>query len=102
MRLAIAPALVAVMSAAVLGGQSQLTAEASSALRAYWSAETPEKRAAASSNVLTTGIGYDELATRLKAGREYRSARTGRVNLRATIRGVALDNVIDIPPDYSP
>ncbi len=77
MRVAVASALVAVVSAAALGGQPQPTRE-------------------------VTATNYDEVAARLKAGRDYGQARTGRVSLRTTNRGVTLDNVLDVPADYSP
>jgi poly(3-hydroxybutyrate) depolymerase len=77
MRVAVASALVAVVSAAASGGQPQPTREA-------------------------TATNYDEVAARLKAGRDYGQARTGRVSLRTTNRGVTLDNVLDVPADYSP
>jgi len=72
------------------------------AFRAFWSAETVERRATAVAGVLASGASYDDLAKRLKGGREYRPARTGRVNLPTGDRGLALDNVLDVPADYVP
>jgi len=45
---------------------------------------------------------YDALAARLKKGPEYRPAKTGRITLSSTARGVTLDNVLEVPADYTP
>lgn len=45
---------------------------------------------------------YDAAAARLKNGREYRNAATGRVSLPTTVRGMTLDNVLDVPGEYDP
>lgn len=57
---------------------------------------------AAVADVLATGVTYDDLAARLKPGHEYRSARTGRVSLPTSARGVDLDNVLEVPAEYDP
>jgi poly(3-hydroxybutyrate) depolymerase len=72
------------------------------AMRAFWAAETSDARAAAVPAVLASGADYDELAARVKAGREYRAARTGRINLVTSDRNVVLDNVLEVPSDYDP
>jgi dienelactone hydrolase len=51
---------------------------------------------------LQAGAAYDEVAARLKAGRAYGPAAIGRVNLPTTVRGIALDNVLEVPADYTP
>ena len=45
---------------------------------------------------------YDEMAARLQAGPGYQSARTGRITLPTSDRGVSLDNVLEVPADYDP
>src|SRR5688572_20501933 len=99
MRTAAASVLLA--ASVLVSAQSQ-PSNLDSALRGFWSAETVERRAAAVSGVLASGVSYDDLARRLKAGREYRPARTGRVNLPTGDRGLALDNVLEVPADYVP
>jgi poly(3-hydroxybutyrate) depolymerase len=42
------------------------------------------------------------MAARLQAGPEYQSARTGRITLPTSDRGVSLDNVLEVPADYDP
>ena len=50
----------------------------------------------------TSAAEYDRLASRLKAGRQYAQAKTGRVNLPTTVNGLSLDNVLEVPADYVP
>ena len=45
---------------------------------------------------------FDEVWTRLKAGRVYRAERTGRVDLPSVDHGNRLDNVLEVPADYVP
>lgn len=99
MRTAAASVLLAAL---VLASAHSQPSNLDSVLRGFWSAETVEGRAAAISGVLASGASYDDLARRLKAGREYRPARTGRVNLPTGDRGLALDNVLEVPADYVP
>ena len=101
MRTAAACVLLA-SSAVLVSARQQPPSTVDSAFRVFWSAETPERRAAATAGVLASGASYDDLVRRLKAGREYRQARTGRVNLPTGDRGLALDNVLEVPPDYTP
>ena len=100
MRTAVVCVLLA--SSAVLASVRQPPSTLDSALRTFWSAETTERRITATAAVLTSGASYDDLAKRLKAGREYRPARSGRVTLPASDRGVSLDNMLEVPADYSP
>ena len=88
--------------AVLVSGQQQRAPGLDAALRAFWSADTTDRRTAAIADVLATGASYDDLAARLKSGREYRAARTGRVDLPTSDRGVRLDNVLEVPADYDP
>jgi poly(3-hydroxybutyrate) depolymerase len=98
-----AAACVLLFSSVVLvSARQQRPSTVDSAFRLFWSAETPERRVTATAGVLASGASFDDLAKRLKAGREYRQARTGRVNLPASDRGLSLDNVLEVPADYSP
>src|SRR5262245_56954417 len=89
-------------AAAVAGVTAQKGPAIDAAMRAFWSADTSDGRAAAVAPLMATGAGYDELAARLHAGREYRASKTGRINLLTSDRGVALDNVLEVPAEYDP
>jgi hypothetical protein len=105
------------MSVSILLAVSALTLTAQkpsaldAALQTFWAADTAERREAAIAGVLSSGVSYDDLAARLKAGRVYRATKTGRVNMPTSDRGVSLDpkerrsavpvdNVLDVPPEY--
>jgi hypothetical protein len=45
---------------------------------------------------------FEEVWNRLKAGRTYRAEPTGRIDLPSVDNGIRLDNVLEVPADYSP
>lgn len=45
---------------------------------------------------------FDEALKRLKLGRAYDRQPTGRVTLPSTDRGMALENILEVPADYNP
>src|SRR5688572_9302422 len=73
-----------------------------SAQRAFWSADNAQRAAGAVKQVLAAGGAYDDLAARLKRGREYAKRPTGRITLPSRDRGTALDNIVEIPAAYDP
>jgi hypothetical protein len=73
-----------------------------SAMRAFWAADNAERAATAARQLVAAGATYDEVAARLKRGREYTKRQTGRVNLPTRDRGTALDNIAEIPAEYDP
>lgn len=89
------------MLAAAQGGQAT-RAVLDSRFQTFWSAASPAEMRAATQQILATGAGYDELAPRLKAGRSYVKAKTGRVPLPSPLPGTTLDNVVEVPTDYDP
>jgi poly(3-hydroxybutyrate) depolymerase len=60
-----------------------------------WTAETAAAR-------IGRTAPFDEVWRRLKSGRAYRSATTGRIELPSVDRGNRLDNVLEVPADYHP
>ena len=48
------------------------------------------------------GESFDEALKRLKTGRVYEKQPTGRITLQSADRGIALDNVLEVPADYNP
>ena len=45
---------------------------------------------------------FDEALKRLKTGRAYDKQPTGRITLPSIDRGIALENVLEVPADYNP
>ncbi len=78
------------------------TAALDAAFRAFWDAESPrdaEKRAA---SILASGAGFEAVLARLRTGRSYAPAKSGRVEIATTDNGNPLDNVVEVPADYAP
>ena len=72
------------------------------ALRAFWSADNPQRASDAARQIAAAGAPYDDLVARLKRGREYGRKSTGRINMPSRDRATSLDNVVEIPADYDP
>ena len=68
-----------------------LTCAAMSLLMPLASAQTPGRAAS-----------FDEAWSRLKSGRTYGAAPTGRIELPSADHGNRLDNVLEVPADYVP
>jgi hypothetical protein len=45
---------------------------------------------------------FDDVRERLKAGRPYGAAKTGRVEMMTRDHALVLDNVLEVPADYDP
>jgi poly(3-hydroxybutyrate) depolymerase len=72
------------------------------ALRAFWDAGSTGEAEKRASKVVAARPSFDDVLSRLKAGRPYGAERTGRVELPTTVRLHPLDNVAEVPPDYTP
>jgi dienelactone hydrolase len=98
------PAAIVLSAFAVVGlsAQSRPPASLDQALRAFWAADSGDRIDAAIKQVIASGATFDEIAARLKTGREYGTQRTGRVDLPSRDHGISLDNVLEVPADYNP
>ena len=70
------------------------------AFKAFWDAPTASAAEKASHAVLVSGVSFEEAWTRLRAGRTYAKEKTGLIRHPASIGGVTIDNVIEIPVEY--
>jgi dienelactone hydrolase len=70
------------------------------AFKAFWDAPTASAAEKASHAVLVSGVSFEEAWTRLKAGRTYAKEKTGLIRHPASIGGVTIDNIIEIPVEY--
>ena len=93
-------ALIVVFGSGLAVSAQSQSSTLDAAWRAFWAADSPDRAAAASKQLLTAGVTYDDAAARLKAGREYGKRPTGRVKLPSRDRGTALDNILEVPSDY--
>jgi len=70
------------------------------AFKAFWDAPTASAAEKASHAVLVSGVSFDEAWKRLKAGRTYSKEKTGLIRHPASVGGVTIDNIIEIPAEY--
>ena len=52
--------------------------------------------------ILESGVSFDALLERLRAGPAYVPQRTGRIEMPAADRYGTLDHVVEVPADYTP
>lgn len=72
------------------------------ALRDYWGAGDAAGRESAARRVLATKAPFELVRARLEAGRVYAAAKTGAVSMPTRVAGLPLDNLVEVPADYSP
>lgn len=72
------------------------------ALRAFWDAGSPSDAGKRVARVVATGATFDQVLAGLKTGRAYGAARGGRIELQTSDRGIALDNIAEVPDAYDP
>lgn len=58
--------------------------------------------AAAVRQVLASGATFDDIAARLTIGRLYVTKSGGKVSMPTRVNGIDLDNVLEVPDDYTP
>src|SRR5262245_15705249 len=78
------------------------TAALDLAMKAFWDADDSNGAEKAAKAVVASGASFDEIRTRLKAGRSYAKAKTGRIEMLSHDHGLALDNVLEVPAEYDP
>src|SRR5690242_14997408 len=103
MRMRFVPILLAVLVGVTVSAERAASPGAlDAAIKAFWDADDQSGTEKAAKLVVASGASFDDVRTRLKAGRPYIKARTGRVELPSRDHGVALDNVLEVPADYDP
>jgi predicted esterase len=103
-RLVAGIATIALLSAAAdAARRPSESASIDDGFAAFWAAETPTAAAAAADRLLADGVPFDEAFERLRAGRPYGRAPTGRIDVPIAITGnLAFPDTIDVPPEYDP
>jgi len=91
--------LVAMALAANLVAQSPTDA----AFENFFAAENPADAAIAADQLVTTGVDFETVYTRLKKGRSYGDEKRGEYALRWKSKsGPFFNNIVDVPADYDP
>jgi poly(3-hydroxybutyrate) depolymerase len=88
--------------AVVSGEAAPAASRAQIAWREFFDAESEKAADKAAQDILAGGATFDEVRTHLAAGRSYTTRATGRIDMPSRFNGVALDNVAEIPADYTP
>jgi hypothetical protein len=70
--------------------------------RAFWDAGSPRDAAKAADRLMRDGVDFDAAWQRLKQGRAYGRAPTGRRIERLRVGTDTFENAIEIPPGYDP
>src|SRR4030095_10147633 len=70
------------------------------AFKGFWDAPTASAAEKTSHAVLITGVSFDEAWKRLKTGRTYSKEKTGLIRRPASLGGVTIDNIIEVPAEY--
>jgi predicted esterase len=69
----------------------------------FWKADDPKDAERVGERIVKTGVEFDAAYARLKAGRAYGKEKTGEFSMRfPASAGVLFDNVIEVPPEYTP
>jgi poly(3-hydroxybutyrate) depolymerase len=77
-------------------------AQLDTAMKAFWDADDQGGAEKAARLVVASGASFDDVRERLKAGRPYGTAKTGRVEMMTRDHALVLDNVLEVPADYDP
>jgi dienelactone hydrolase len=76
------------------------TANVDAAFKVFWDAPGASAAEKASHAVVESGVSFDEAWRRLKAGRVYSTEKTGLIRRPASVGGVTIDNIIEVPAEY--
>jgi poly(3-hydroxybutyrate) depolymerase len=91
-----------VSASVLLGRAAPAVAPLDEAIRAFWDADSPGEAARRVSRIVAAKPAFDDVLSRLEAGRSYGTERAGRVELPSSVGGNRLDNVAEVPADYTP
>jgi poly(3-hydroxybutyrate) depolymerase len=95
-------AMIAVATTSVVAQRPAPTGHVDAVMKAFWDADDQGAADMAAKQVLASGASFEEIHARLKAGRPYTKANTGRIEIPTRDHGLALDNVLEVPADYDP
>lgn len=96
--------LLGTAASLLVQGQSPISGASGldAALQAFWDATDVPAAERAGRAIVALGPSASEMYGRLTRGRTYQARPTGGVELPTRIRGVAHDNVVEIPRGYDP
>ena len=86
----------------IVSAQKPSSSAPDGAWRAFWDAESEGRAEKLARDIVASGATADAIHERLAAGRSYGSQRTGRIEMPSAVNGITLDNVVEVPADYTP
>ena len=86
----------------IVSAQKPSSSAPDGAWRAFWDAESEGRAEKLARDIVASGATADAIHDRLAAGRSYGSQRTGRIEMPSAVNGITLDNVVEVPADYTP
>ncbi len=101
-RHALAAVLLALLAAGAYSHALRAAGNVDAAFKTFWDA--PDTAAADKTvrGIIDSGADFDEIWTKLKAGRTYTKEKTGVIRMSASVGGVSVENLIEIPTEYDP
>ena len=93
---------IAVVAAAAILRASAVPSDTDAALTAFLNAASSHDAEKAAQRLIKDRVEFDTAWIRLKQGRVYAKAPTGRRFERQVINGLSFENTIDVPDDYDP
>jgi hypothetical protein len=101
-RFACALVVIALLAAAVsLPAQNRPNA-VDSAFQKFWAARSATDAERMIDEIVKSGVGFDEVLRRLKAGRTYAAQKTGVVKLTTEFNGTEYHYALNVPAGYDP
>ena len=95
-------AVLLVVSGSLLVQTAPATTPLDDAMRSFWDAGSPGEAEKRVPKIAATGPAFDEVLSRLRVGRTFEAERSGRIELPTTVKGQRLDNVAEVPAEYTP
>src|SRR3954464_9051287 len=102
MNRALVPLLAGAAFSVAVGAQSPSSSRSAPMFEAYWKADSAAKAAHAADAIVASTPDFDDVWTRLKAGRTYRAEPAGIRKLDTVVNSTFLDNTLAVPDGYDP
>jgi dienelactone hydrolase len=76
--------------------------DVNAAFKAFWDAPNADAAEKTARGIIDSGADFDAVWGRLTAGRTYAKEKTGLIRVPASVGGVSVENLIEIPAEYDP
>jgi hypothetical protein len=95
-------ALFSAIALTVYSQAVRAAGDVDAAFRAFWAAPDADAAEKTVRAIIDSGADFDAVWTKLKAGRTYAKEKTGLIRKAASVGGVSVENLIEIPAEYDP